>query len=444
MKRKAYAAVFVNEVSVAQCTHGREAQTVWVGLDIGKEDIFVVLRWAHNDISRPWRVSNPQELLLLVEKLKELSVGRQMHVGMEPTGTYGHPLRQALADAHIVVQRVSPKATHDYAEIYDGVPSQHDGKDAAVVAELLSLGKAHEWVWRGDDLFLQEMQHWVRRLELALRQEQMWTGHLEGAGATHWPELNREGGKSKWKWTSPVLLRVLSKYGGPREFAASTEAESELHRWSFGMWKPARIATMLQEARTSVGVRTDAFSREQLQWLASQALEAQRQRKEASKQLERLAQSHEVLRLQGAMLGGTTACVLWVHLGDPRAYEHAEQYRKAMGLNLRERSSGKYQGQLKLSKRGHPAVRRWLYFSAMRYVKSEPTRSWYQHKKLAMQSGKKALVAVMRKLALGVHQIGVQGQAFEASELFTAPTKPATPTTAKKRRRQRRRRTGKG
>ena len=37
---------------------------------------------------------------------------------------------------------VGTKASHDYAEVFDGVPSQHDGKDAAVVAELAALGKA--------------------------------------------------------------------------------------------------------------------------------------------------------------------------------------------------------------------------------------------------------------------------------------------------------------
>jgi hypothetical protein len=32
-------------------------------------------------------------------------------------------LRQACTDAGIEVQRVSPKAAHDYAEVFDGVPS---------------------------------------------------------------------------------------------------------------------------------------------------------------------------------------------------------------------------------------------------------------------------------------------------------------------------------
>ena len=48
----------------------------------------------------------------------------------------------------IAVQRVSNKASHDYAEVFDGVPSQHDGKDAAVVAELAALGKAQPWAYQ--------------------------------------------------------------------------------------------------------------------------------------------------------------------------------------------------------------------------------------------------------------------------------------------------------
>ena len=40
-----------------------------------------------------------------------------------------------------------------------------------------------------------------------------------------------------------------------------------------------------------------------------------------------------------------TACVLWTSMGDPRKYHAAAAYRKAMGLNLKERSSGTYQGQ---------------------------------------------------------------------------------------------------
>ena len=72
---------------------------------------------------------------------------------MESSGTYGDALRRALGDNGIEVQRVSGKAAHDYAEVFDGVPSQHDGKDAAVVADLAALGKAKPWAYQAADSF---------------------------------------------------------------------------------------------------------------------------------------------------------------------------------------------------------------------------------------------------------------------------------------------------
>jgi transposase len=73
-------------------------------------------------------------------------------------------LRQALADSEIKVERVGNKASHDYAEVFDGVPSQHDGKDAAVIAELAALGKSTPWDYQPADGWEQELAYWVERM----------------------------------------------------------------------------------------------------------------------------------------------------------------------------------------------------------------------------------------------------------------------------------------
>src|SRR6266851_3767000 len=135
MKKKAYSSVAVNDVQLAKLLAGREDAAVDVGCDIGKHNVLVMLRWGEADLEKPWRVRHPSEL----------TRGRRLRIGMEPTGTYGDPLRQLLADAGLRVQRVGTKAAHDYAEVFDGVPSQHDGKDAAVVAELVALAKGRDW-----------------------------------------------------------------------------------------------------------------------------------------------------------------------------------------------------------------------------------------------------------------------------------------------------------
>ena len=69
-------------------------------------------------------------------------------------------LRQAVTDAKLTAHRVSGKAVHDYAEIFDGVPSQHDGKDAAMVAELAAIGKSSPWPYEPLTEIDQELHIW--------------------------------------------------------------------------------------------------------------------------------------------------------------------------------------------------------------------------------------------------------------------------------------------
>ena len=65
-------------------------------------------------------------------------------------------------------------------------------------------------------------------------------------------------------------------------------------------------------------------------------------------------------------MGAATLAVLWSEAGDPVAYSSAGADVKALGLNLKERSSGQRNGQLAISKRGPAMSRRWLFFWALR------------------------------------------------------------------------------
>lgn len=208
-KSRAYRVTDVKRVCFDGVVAGRDGVPAYVGLDVGKETILSSLRWGQGDFERPWRVNSPLEIGELVALLVRLNEGRRLVVALEPTGTYGDPLRQALADAGLTAHRVSPKASHDYAEIFDGVPSQHDGKDAAIVAELAALGKSSEWEFSHSD-WEQELAYWVDRRDAERRQSAVWFGRLEGLLARHWPEATRilplSGG---------VLLRCLAEYVYP-------------------------------------------------------------------------------------------------------------------------------------------------------------------------------------------------------------------------------------
>jgi hypothetical protein len=87
--------------------------------------------------------------------------------------------------------------------VFDGVPSQHDGKDAAVVAALAALGKASPWPYRPPSEWEQELAYWVEWMEAPSHLLTTWLGRIEALVSRHWPEASQE-----LKVSSATLLRV--------------------------------------------------------------------------------------------------------------------------------------------------------------------------------------------------------------------------------------------
>jgi transposase len=418
MKSRAYRAVDVNCVDPAEWLKGRDEGLVHTGLDVGKESILCVLRWDAKDFDRPWRVRNPSEVVRLTELLSAVAQGRRLIVAMEPTGTYGDVLRQALERAGLQVQRVSPKHASDYAEVFDGVPSQHDGKDAAVIAELAAQGRSWPWPMAVPTETEQELAYQVEWMDGQRRQKMLWCGRVEALLSRHWPEATRLVAS-----VSGTLLRCLATYGGPRGLAAAPDALERVQSWGRHYLSAAKAQALVESARQTLGVATGRWDEERLRRYALQIQQCQSEVRASRRRLCALTRDHAAIRALGAVVGVPTACVLWAELGDPRAYHCGAAYRKAMGLNLAERSSGQWQGKLKISKRGSSKVRRWLYLAALRWVKEEPVRSWYLRQKAQRRGeGKPALIGVMRKLALALYQVGGRSATFDRHELYRSLT----------------------
>jgi transposase len=304
MSSRAYRATRVSDVKWVQLAQGKEELGLVVGVDVGKHSLWPVCRWSDGHFERPWRVQNPKEIPGLIALLEQMRVGRKLVVAMESSGTYGDALRQALADKGIAVLRVGGKAAHDYAEVFDGVPSQHDGKDAAVVAELAALGKAMPWDYQAADLWNQELTYWVEWMVAHRKMVTIWQGRLEGLLARYWPEATQV-----LKLSSVTLLRVLKAYGDPKTLATTPEAAQQLVGWSRRFLAPEKIEQLLAGAGSSTGVRVGEWQRRQIQDYAQQALTARREAQRAHARLRRLAEGHTVLQAQGRVVGLATACI---------------------------------------------------------------------------------------------------------------------------------------
>ena len=248
----------------------------------------------------------------------------------------------------------------------------------------------------------------------------LWLGRLEALLARHWPEAT-----ALLDLTSSTLRRILEEYGSPAALAGAPQAAERLASWSRGLLKPEKIELLLNSARTTVGVRMSEADVELMRRFAGEACEAQKKVDRSKRILEQAAEENATLRRMARAVGRVTACVLFVMLGDPQEYSSGPAYRKALGLNLRERSSGQYKGHLKITKRGPSLARRWLYFSALRAIQTAPVRAWHERKKLRDQGrGGKGAVAVMRKLALAVHAVATRNEEYDPGRLFPGRSRP--------------------
>ena len=407
-----------------------------VGLDVAKAELVVVVRWADGSSERPWSVKNPSEIGLLIELLLMLKeVCGSLIVGLESTGTYSEAVRCAMTESFLEVHRLSGKGVSDYKEIFDGVPSQHDGKDAAMIAELAAYGKGTPWPFSPLSQQDQAIRHQVLRLEAFRTQTNQWLGRVEGILARHWPEL-----LSQLRLSSATLLNACIKYGGPSALAADPDARRQLRSWGRGQLSFAKIDAIIKSARQTLGLPIGTAEQSWLREIAEEAQQGLAEVKTCEKALKKLAEEHDGMRRFVKQVGAVTLCTIWATVGDPRKYSSSSAFLKALGLNLKELSSGKYQGQLRITKRGPGLARKLLYYWALRAVQEPSLKGWYRKFQRVGNGGQgnlehrkmKGLVAMMRKLCRSLWHVYQHDIEFEYEKVF--PGKPLQKRSSRRRR----------
>lgn len=409
-----------------------------VGLDISKDEIVPIVRWPEGAYEAPWKVKNPSEipeLIALLQMLKETC--GSLTIGLESTGTYGEAVRFAMTAASLEVHRISGKASSDYKEIFDGVPSQHDGKDAGIIAELACFGKGTPWPFEPLSEIDQEIRHQVQRLDVFHDHATEWTGRLEAVLAKHWPELS---GLLALK--SATLVNIMIHYGSPARLAADPAAREHLRKWGRALLKPDKIDQIIESARTTAGIPIGSGEMGWTQEIATELQRAIMEVKASQDRLEVIAKSHESMREHVDVVGAVTLCVIWASVGDPRQYDSSGAFLKALGLNLKELSSGKRQGQLAITKRGPSLARKYIFYWALRAVQKPELKNWYRDFTKVGRGSKggneyrkmKGIIAMMRKLSRSVWYAHTHNEVFDYAKVF--PGRPLEKCNRRRRRLQ--------
>ncbi len=413
MKKNMYRAVPVEKIRAGEL-HAEAAEgRLTFGCDAAKKGWRAAIMDVERDVKAVVSFEMPKELSAVVKLLCELrKLGREVQVVAEVTGTYAEAFADVVRRNRFPMHAVNAAHVSNYNLIWDGVPSSHDSKAACVIAALHIERPAPRWrEWTESERILRVYSRQCHALKQSSLKDR---NRLEALLAMFWPELQ------------PVLpldrvsaRKLLMTYGSAQAIAADPKAAAqELKKWSRNALKTDKICQIISDAKSSEGRRPLDTEVEEIQWLAGRVHEAETQLKSLDKKIEACLAEMEVAKTLTGRLGSNTTAMLFAAGCDPSRFPNARSLLKFLGLNLRERSSGKHKGALKITKRGNARARWWLYLAALRLLNDCPVaRAWVNEKAKRSANKMKAIVALMRKLVTALPHLA-RGEAYDAHKLF--------------------------
>jgi transposase len=350
MKKRSYRAQKVNQIEWEEMARSVQDKAMVLAIDVAKVEQYGVLMDSERQAVVTVKWDHPAETPELLKRLSALPCGSLTAV-MESTGVYGDTLRGQLRQGGFEVHQVSAKRVHDACEVYDGVPSLHDAKAAQVIARLYWEGASRVWVEASEQQ--RELNAIGRLYRLYQKQYQQHQNRLEAALQRHWPEVCQY-----LELDSVTLEEVLLSYGAPESIARhAEEAHEQMRRVSRGQLSVEKIEAVIDSAHHTIGLPCMEAERDYLRALTAELRHNRLQREGVAERLAVMTQADTQLKPMGETLGKVTTALLVAERLGPREDANSRSYCKALGLNLKEKSSGQYKGQLKLTKRGSGLVR---------------------------------------------------------------------------------------
>ena len=413
MKKRAYKATKVKALNLQNLKNKVEGKDIVFAIDVAKKKFMGSIMTSNKEVIITIKWDHPTETSLLLDTIVNELPWHSLDVAMEPSGTYGDSIRFQFQERGIAVHRVSPKRTHDASEVYDGVPSSHDAKSCAIIGRLHLDGFSEEW--HNQDDTQRELVASLTMMEIFDDAYGRNVNRLEALVARYWPELTQS-----LKLRSATLLELLIAYGCPAVVAASPEEAADLMRTTGGSsLKEDKIKSVIASAGNTLGVSCLEAEQKLMSALSQEVRRLQKNSNEARAHIESMTQEIEAVQQMSPMMGKVTSAVLYIVLGNMKMYDNAGSVVKALGLNLKEHSSGAHKGQLHITKRGSGSARFYIYMAVLRLIKGNKIIKAWHLAKVERDGGikMKSIAAIMRKIAASLWHVG-RGSEFDASKLF--------------------------
>jgi transposase len=343
-----------------------------VGVDIAQQfHVARAVNYRGIVVGDPLTFENNEEgfnrFLEWINKLKGKNSLDAVIVGMEPTGHYWINLSKWLSSQKIDVVTVNPYLVKRNKENRDNTQSKSDKKDALVIADMVKNGYYAD-VHSAPESFeklrvlMSNRDVIVKRLVSCINQLNRWVDVV-------FPELRQVFKDVKGKGA----IATLRLFPTPFELR-SMQPQDIVTKWKSVMKRQPgfkKAYLLIDLAKRSIGSHQahDAYKLHLEQLLEEFDLattQLERVEREVTNVLQQIPFAMKLLAIKG--ISEISLAGILGEAGDLSGFAHGNSLLRHAGLHLAEASSGKWKGQIVISKRGRSRLRRFLYLATMSLV----------------------------------------------------------------------------
>jgi transposase len=395
-----------------------------VGIDVAKRRHVATIRLGDGTKKKAFYFSNDrsgfEKLLARAESVRASSGLRAIVFAIESSGHYGHALMHFLTRGGYSVVGINPAHTKKVKEIEDNSPEKNDSKDSRIISDLAAQGRGREvMIPRG---VYADLRRLGKLRERSSVERTRIMNRYKGLVDLVFPELS-------------IILcdvgcvsirRLMAQYPSAVEVArlGFEKLASRLWRWSMGHLSHEHCLRIHAAARESVGIKEglDAARLEMRQTLeAMKVVEGRISEVEAAQEQALLRIPYAGYLLSIPQLGVVTVATILGETGYLPQYRNADAVIKLAGLNLYTKSSGTFKGKTRITRRGRPLLRRYLYLAALRLSKPGSPLEEFHDRLLPGKAKPQIAVAACRKLVRVMVAVVRDGVNYEAGRLAVAP-----------------------
>ena len=342
-------------------------------------------------------------------------------VGLEPTGHYWFCLAAWLVSNGISVVQVNPYAVKQTKEVEDNSQRKDDCKDPKLIANLVKDGNY------GMPYIPEAVYADLRRY--ALLRDQLTEDRTRAMNRIHreltifFPEYKEAFGKVDGAFTMELLK--LAPFPSDLKALGINGIKDIWHAVKLRGRGYSRAGDIVSYATKSVGLTegVDA-AREAVIWYAEQISRIDQELAKIEEHLH--AKCHEipfaenVLEISG--IGENILSGIVSEMGDISRFDEAKEIQKLSGMSLVACSSGKHNGETKISHRGRKRLRYWLFqaakSTAAHAAEFKELHKYYTTREVNPLKKKQSLVVIACKLLRVIFAILRNGTHYNPDKLL--------------------------